>query len=205
MTTWSPNSWEKFEAKQQPDFDLTELENVFKELSSVPPLVFAGETRTLRKSLADVEKGKGFILQAGDCAESFDAFNSPSIREKLRVILQMAVVLTYSSGVPCIKIGRIAGQFAKPRSEETETRDGVTLPSYRGDIINDIEFTEAARKADASRLLRGYNQSAATLNLLRAFTKGGFADLARVNAWNQEFVASTQEGHRYNQIADEIT
>lgn len=205
MATWSPNSWEQFEAKQQPDFDPAELENVFKELSSVPPLVFAGETRTLRKSLADVEKGKGFILQAGDCAESFDAFNSPSIREKLRVILQMAVVLTYSSGVPCIKIGRIAGQFAKPRSADTETRDGVTLPSYRGDIINDIEFTEDARKADAKRLLRGYNQSAATLNLLRAFTKGGFADLARVNAWNQEFVASTQEGHRYNQIADEIT
>ena len=205
MSNWSPDSWKNFIAKQQPEFEKKELEKALKELSSVPPLVFAGEIRSLRKSLSDVEKGKGFVLQAGDCAESFDAFNAPSIREKLRIILQMAVVLTYSSGVPCVKIGRIAGQFAKPRSANEETREGKSLPSYRGDIINDIEFTEQARVHDASRLLRGYNQSASTLNLLRAFTKGGFADLARVNAWNKEFVASTAEGHRYNIIADEIT
>lgn len=203
--SWSPNSWEQFEAKQQPQYDKNQLQNVFEELSSVPPLVFAGEVRTLRRSLAKVEKGGGFILQAGDCAESFDAFSAPSIREKLKVILQMAVVLTYSAGVPCIKIGRIAGQFAKPRSADEETREGVSLPSYRGDVVNDIEFSEEARVPDATRLLRGYNQSAATLNLLRAFTKGGFADLSRVNQWNQEFVATTSEGHRYNQIANEIT
>lgn len=204
-TDWSPNSWEKYEAKQQANFDSAELKKVFEELSTVPPLVFAGEIRTLRKALSDVEKGNGFILQAGDCAESFDAFSAPSIREKLKVILQMAVVLTYSSGVPCIKIGRIAGQFAKPRSADFEARDGISLPSYRGDIVNDIEFNDAARVPDASRLLKAYNQSAATLNLLRAFTKGGFADLSRVNAWNQEFVASTEEGHRYNILAGEIT
>lgn len=202
---WAPDSWKKFEAKQQPNFNVDELKNVFDELSTVPPLVFAGEVRSLRKALEQVETGNGFILQAGDCAESFDAFSAPSIREKLRVILQMAVVLTYSSGVPCIKIGRIAGQFAKPRSADLETRDGVSLPSYRGDIVNDIEFTQEARIPDATRLLKGYNQSASTLNLLRAFTKGGFADLARVAAWNKEFVASTEEGHRYNTIADEIT
>lgn len=194
-----------FPAQQQPTFDSADLANVVSELSSVPPLVFAGEIRSLRNDLINVEQGHGFVLQAGDCAESFDAFSAPSIREKLKVILQMAVVLTYSSGVPTLKIGRIAGQFAKPRSDDQEERDGVFLPSYRGDVVNDIEFTPGARTPDATRLLRGYNQSASTLNLLRAFTKGGFADLARVNAWNNEFVASTEEGHRYAQIAQDIT
>lgn len=203
--SWTPDSWKNFEAKQQPQYEKNDLDKIIKELSTVPPLVFAGEIRSLRKSLTEVEQGRGFVLQAGDCAESFDAFNAPSIREKLRVILQMAVVLTYSSGVPCIKIGRIAGQFAKPRSADFEKRGDEELPSYRGDIVNDIAFTQEARIPKAKRLLRGYNQSASTLNLLRAFTKGGFADLSRVNAWNQEFIASTPEGNRYNILASEIT
>ncbi|MFN8015282.1 MAG: 3-deoxy-7-phosphoheptulonate synthase class II [Acidimicrobiia bacterium] len=202
---WAPDSWRKHTALQQPSWDQNEIKSVFEELSSVPPLVFAGEIRALRSSIEKAQNGKGFILQAGDCAESFDAFSAPSIREKLRVILQMAVVLTYQSGVPTIKIGRIAGQFAKPRSEDFEERNGITLPSYRGDVVNDLEFNEQARIADPKRLIRGYNQSASTLNLLRAFTKGGFADLARVHEWNKEFVASTEEGHRFEEIANNIT
>ena len=203
--TWTPDSWRKFTALQQPSWKKEDIQKVFEELSGVPPLVFAGEIRSLRASIAKAQKGDGFILQAGDCAESFHAFSAPAIREKLRVILQMAVVLTYSSGVPTIKIGRIAGQFAKPRSEDEETRDGVSLPSYRGDVVNDIEFSESARIPNPKRLIRGYNQSASTLNLLRAFTKGGFADLSRVHAWNKEFVATTEEGHRFEQIANDIT
>lgn len=202
---WTPGSWRKKEALQQPAWDKTLIDSVFKELSSVPPLVFAGEIRSLRSSLEKVQNGEGFVLQAGDCAESFNAFSAPSIREKLRVILQMAVVLTYSSGVPTIKVGRIAGQFAKPRSEDEETRDDVSLPSYRGDIVNDIAFTSEARTPDPGRLIRGYNQGASTLNLLRAFTKGGFADLSRVHAWNKEFVATTPEGNRFELIANDIT
>ncbi len=202
---WTPDSWRTRTALQQPSWDAEEIKKAFQELSTVPPLVFAGEIRSLRAAITQAEKGEGFILQAGDCAESFDAFSAPAIREKLRVILQMAVVLTYSSGVPTIKIGRIAGQFAKPRSEDVEERDGVSLPSYRGDIINDIEYTQQARVSDPKRLLQGYNQSASTLNLLRAFTKGGFADLSRVHAWNKEFVATTEEGHRFEQIANDIT
>ncbi len=202
---WTPSSWKNFEAHQQPDWDQDVLNRVIKELEGVPPLVFAGEIRELRNQLVNVQNGEGFVLQAGDCAESFDSFSAPSIREKLRVILQMAVVLTYSSGVPTIKLGRIAGQFAKPRSEAFEERDGVKLPSYRGDVVNDIAFDETARKPNAKRLLQGYQQSASTLNLLRAFTKGGFADLSRVHEWNKEFIASTEEGNRYEQIASDIT
>ncbi len=202
---WEPGSWRKLKALQQPTWDKEDLKKIINELEQVPPLVFGGEIRSLRSSLANVEKGEGFILQAGDCAESFEAFNSPAIREKLRVILQMAVVLTYQSGVPTVKIGRIAGQFAKPRSEDLETRDDIALPSYRGDAVNDIAFTEKARVPKAKRLLRGYNQSAATLNLLRAFTKGGFADLSRVHKWNKEFVATTPEGHRFEEIANNIS
>ncbi len=203
--TWSPGSWRTLTALQQPSWDEAAIKKVFKELSEVPPLVFAGEIRSLRTAITKVEQGEGFILQAGDCAESFDAFSAPAIREKLRVILQMAVVLTYSSGVPTIKIGRIAGQFGKPRSEDIEVREGVSLPSYRGDVVNDIEFTESARIPNPERLMQGYNQSASTLNLLRAFTKGGFADLSRVHAWNKEFAATTEEGHRFEQIANDIT
>jgi 3-deoxy-7-phosphoheptulonate synthase len=170
----------------------------------MPPLVFAGEARNLTDRLAQVARGEAFLLQAGDCAESFDVFSADTIRDKLRVILQMAVVLMYSAGVPVVKVGRIAGQFAKPRSAATETIDGVELPSFRGHIVNDIAFTESARTPDASRLLTAYQQSASTLNLLRAFTNGGFADLSRVHAWNQEFVGSSNEGRTYEKIADEI-
>lgn len=170
----------------------------------MPPLVFAGEARELKARLAQVAEGKAILLQAGDCAESFDGFHADAIREKLRVILQMAVVLTYSAGVPAVKVGRIAGQFAKPRSKPTETIDGTELPSFLGHMVNDLPFSEGDRRPDPTRLVQAYNQSASTLNLLRAFTKGGFADLHRVQAWNQEFVASSAEGQRYARLASEI-
>jgi 3-deoxy-7-phosphoheptulonate synthase len=167
--------------------------------------VFAGEIRDLRARLADVAAGEAFLLQGGDCAETFDAFNADGIRDKLKVILQMAVILTYGAQLPVVKVGRIAGQFAKPRSTATETRDGKTLPSYRGDAVNALAFTPEARTPDATRLVRCYHQAAATLNLLRAFTRGGFADLQKVHVWNQEFVAASPEGRRYARVADEIT
>ena len=170
----------------------------------MPPLVFAGEARALTADLARVSQGEAFLLQAGDCAESFDAFSADSIRERLRVILQMAVVLTYSAGVPAVKVGRIAGQFAMPRSSDTETVDGVELPSFRGHMVNDIDFDAEARVPDPRRLVQAYNQAASTLNLLRAFTKGGFADLTRVHQWNQEFVSASPQGRRYERLADEI-
>jgi 3-deoxy-7-phosphoheptulonate synthase len=169
----------------------------------LPPLVFAGESRELTESLAAVAEGKAFLLQAGDCAESFDTV-ADSIRDRLRVILQMAVVLTYFTGVPVVKIGRIAGQFAKPRSSDTETIDGVELPAFRGHIVNDVGFTAEERIADPQRLLTAYNRAAATLNLLRAFTKGGFASLSRVHQWNREFVAASPAGQRYEALANEI-
>lgn len=202
---WSPESWRTLPAAQQPTWPADgALEGVLSELRRTPPLVFAGEARHLTSALAQVADGKAFLLQAGDCAESFDGFSADSIRDKLKIILQMAVVLMYSSGVPTVKVGRIAGQFAKPRSAPTEEREGLALPSFRGDMVNDIAFTAGAREADPARLLRGYNQSAATLNLLRAFTKGGFADLTQVHEWNQQFVATSKEGQRYESLADEI-
>jgi 3-deoxy-7-phosphoheptulonate synthase len=204
-SSWTPDSWRHHPAAQQPEWpDPADFDRVLKTLSTMPPLVFAGEARNLTDRLAQVARGEAFLLQAGDCAESFDVFSADTIRDKLRVILQMAVVLMYSSGVPVVKVGRIAGQFAKPRSAATETIDGVELPSFRGHIVNDIAFTESARIPDAGRLLTAYQQSAATLNLLRAFTNGGFADLSRVHAWNQEFVSSSNEGRTYEKIADEI-
>ena len=166
--------------------------------------MFAGEARALQSALAKVSAGNAFLLQAGDCAESFDDFSAISIREKLRVILQMAVVLTYSLGVPVVKVGRIAGQFAKPRSAPTESVGGTELPSFRGHIVNGEAPTLAARIPDPERLIQAYHQSASTLNLLRAFTKGGFADLSRVHAWTQEFVASSPEGRRFEALANEI-
>jgi len=204
-SSWTPSSWRALPVAQQPDWpDPADLDRVAKVLSTYPPLVFAGEARELKASLARVARGEAFLLQAGDCAESFEAFSADAIRDKLRVILQMAVVLTYSSGVPVVKVGRIAGQYAKPRSAGSEIVDGVELPSFRGHIVNDVAFTAAARQPDPERLLTAYNQSAATLNLVRAFTKGGYADLSRVHSWTQEFVASSNEGQRYEQIADEI-
>jgi 3-deoxy-7-phosphoheptulonate synthase len=205
VNPWTPTSWRTKPAEQQPAWpDEAALEAVLKELATYPPLVFAGEARDLTAQLAQVAAGEAFLLQAGDCAESFDSFSADAIRDKLKVILQMAVVLTYSSGVPTVKVGRIAGQFAKPRSSATETVEGTELPSFRGHIVNDIGFTSASRQADPGRLLQAYHQSSATLNLLRAFTKGGFADLNRVHQWNQEFVASSREGERYERLADDI-
>ncbi len=202
---WTPQSWRTHDAAQQPEWpDADDYDATLKELSGYPPLVFAGESRALTGALAGVADGRAFLLQAGDCAESFDAFSADSIRERLKVILQMAVVLTYSVGVPTVKVGRIAGQYAKPRSSNTETVDGIELPSFRGHLVNDIDFSASARQPVAGRLLRAYHQSAATLNLLRAFTTGGFADLSRVHQWNQQFVAASPEGRRYEQLAREI-
>jgi 3-deoxy-7-phosphoheptulonate synthase len=203
--TWTPSSWRDLPAEQQPQWpDAAELETALKSLSILPPLVFAGEARRLRSALAQVADGKAFLLQAGDCAESFSDFTADAIRDKLKVILQMAVVLIYGAGVPVVKLGRIAGQFAKPRSSPTERIGDLTLPSFRGHIVNDDAPTTEARTPDPSRLLAAYHQSASTLNLVRAFTTGGFADLSQVHVWNQQFVASSNAGRRYEAIAGEI-
>ena len=202
---WTKTSWQSHDAAQQPQWpDTAALDQALKQIESYPPLVFAGEARTLMASLGQVANGNAFLLQAGDCAESFEEFTAVNIREKLRVILQMAVVLTYSMGVPVVKVGRIAGQFAKPRSSNTETVGGRELLSFRGHMVNDPAPHDEARIPDPQRLVQAYHQSASTLNLLRAFTKGGFADLNRVHAWNQEFVATSAEGQRYEQMAAEI-
>ncbi len=203
--TWHPGSWNDCPAGQQPSWPEADFYNeTLHELGTKPPLVFAGEARRLTSHLGRVANGEAFVLQAGDCAESFDLSSADAIRDKLKVILQMAVVLQYSAGLPVVKIGRIAGQFAKPRSSGTETRDGATLPSFRGHIVNDINFEESSRKPDPNRLLQAYNTSAATLNLLRAFTRGGYADLRQVHEWNQEFVASSPAGKRYEILATGI-
>ena len=204
-TAWTPDAWRSQPLTQSPDWpDPAHLARVERELAAKPPLVFAGEARTLQAHLAEAAAGRAFLLQAGDCAESFHEAAADQIRDKLRVILQMAVVLTYGSGVPVVKVGRIAGQFAKPRSEPYEERDGVRLEAFRGHIVNSEEFTPEARRPDPERLLAAYHQSVATLNLLRAFTTGGFAALSRVHQWNQEFVAHSLEGKRYEVLADEI-
>jgi len=203
-TVWTPSSWRTFDARHQPTWpDSAELDLAVKSLGSLPPLVFAGEARSLTSALGSVSQGNAFLLQAGDCAESFEA-SADSIREKLRVILQMAIVLTYSGGLPLVKVGRIAGQFAKPRSSPTETQGDIELPSFLGQIVNDVGFTEAERRPDPGRLLTAYHRAASTLNLLRAFTRGGFADLSQVSSWNREFVASSPAGQRYAQMSDEI-
>ena len=203
--SWAPDSWRSFPIKQQPLWpDEAGLDRALKQIRGYPPLVFAGEARSLQAGLAQVAAGNAFLLQAGDCAESFEDFSANNIREKLRVILQMAVVLTYSLGVPVVKVGRMAGQFAKPRSNDTELVGDVELPSFRGHIVNDPAPTAAARVPSPDRLVQAYHQSASTLNLLRAFTKGGFAALDRVHAWTQEFVSSSPEGRRYEQLATEI-
>jgi 3-deoxy-7-phosphoheptulonate synthase len=202
---WTPSSWQTFPAVQQPQWpDTGALDNALKQISAFPPLVFAGEARSLQTALGQVASGNAFLLQAGDCAESFEEFSAVNIREKLRVILQMAVMLTYSMGVPVVKVGRIAGQFAKPRSNNTETIDGVELPVFRGHMVNGPDAHAEARIPNPERLVQAYHQAASTLNLVRAFTKGGFADLNRVHAWNQEFVAQSAEGKRYEDVASEI-
>lgn len=205
METWTPAAWQSRPAAQQPEWpDQDELNAALDELHALPPLVFAGEARNLTTSLAHVAVGEAFVLQAGDCAEAFGDFSADSIRDKLKVILQMAVVLTYGAGLPIVKIGRIAGQFAKPRSAPSESSGDTELPSFRGHAVNDIAFDPEARRADPRRLVRAYHQSAATLNLIRAFTKGGFADLNQIHVWNQEFVAASREGQRFEAIASAI-
>ncbi len=203
---WSPASWRRLPIEQSPQYpDPAALEAVEKELASFPPLVFAGEARALKRELAEVAAGRAFVLQGGDCAESFAEHGADNIRDFFRVFLQMAVVLTYAGSCPVVKIGRIAGQFAKPRSSGTEVQNGVELPSYRGDIINDIAFTPEGRTPDPRRLLKAYRQSAATLNLLRAFAQGGYADLDRVHQWTLGFVADSPAGHRYRELASRIS
>ena len=202
---WTLESWKKFVAEQQPNWPDNELvQKVINEITSYPPLVFAGEVRTLNQHLADAAQGNGFLIQGGDCAETFNDFKADSIRDKLKILLQMSVVLTYGASCNVIKVGRIAGQFAKPRSSDTETRGEITFPSYRGDAVNKLEFSEVSRQPNPKRLLKTYNQSAATLNLLRAFTLGGFADLNKVHLWNQEFIASSSQGKKYQKIASSI-
>jgi 3-deoxy-7-phosphoheptulonate synthase len=203
---WTPQSWRGLPIRQVPGYaDEAALARVEATLHRSPPLVFAMEARRLRFRLADVAAGRSFLLQGGDCAESFDEFEPDYIRDSFKVLLQMAVVLTFGAGCPVVKIGRMAGQYAKPRSSDTETRNGITLPSYRGDIINDLEFTAAAREPDPQRMVQAYSQSAATLNLLRAFAQGGYANLHRVHAWNQDFVANSPQGERYQALADRLT
>ena len=203
---WSPDSWRGLPIRQVPGYpDEAALARVEETLHRFPPLVFAGEARRLKNRLAAVAAGKAFLLQGGDCAESFAEFHPNNIRDMFKVLLQMAVVLTYGAGCPVVKLGRLAGQFAKPRSSETETQNGQTLPSYRGDIINGLEFDTAAREPDPQRMVQAYSQSAATLNLLRAFAQGGYADLHRVHSWNQDFVADSPQGERYRALADRLT
>ncbi|AOW86539.1 MULTISPECIES: class II 3-deoxy-7-phosphoheptulonate synthase [Streptomyces] len=198
-------TWRNLPAAQQPEYpDAEALRDVIAELETYPPLVFAGECDQLRARLAAVAKGEAFLLQGGDCAESFDGVSAEHIRAKLKTLLQMGAVLTYAASVPVVKVGRIAGQYSKPRSKPTETRDGVTLPTYRGDSVNGFDFTETARVPDPDRLKRMYHASASTLNLVRAFTTGGYADLRQVHAWNQDFVKSSPSGQRYEQLAREI-
>jgi 3-deoxy-7-phosphoheptulonate synthase len=192
-------------AAQQPDWpDAARLDQVLDQLAALPPLVFAGECDLLRTRMAAVTRGEAFVLQGGDCAETFAGATADAVRGKLQTILQMAVVLTYGASVPIVKIGRLAGQYAKPRSRPTEVRDGVELPAYRGDAVNGFEFTAAARASDPDRLLRAYHCAAVTLNLCRAFTTGGYADLHKVHAWNQDFVRKSPSGQRYEGLASEI-
>jgi len=202
---WSPDSWRGLPIRQVPGYsDEAALARVEETLHRFPPLVFAGEARRLKDRLAAVAAGKAFLLQGGDCAESFAEFHPNNIRDMFKVLLQMAVVLTFGAGCPVVKLGRLAGQFAKPRSSETETQNGSTLPSYRGDIINGFDFDAASREPDPDRMVQAYNQSAATLNLLRAFAQGGYADLHKVHQWNLGFVERSPAGERYRDLADRL-
>lgn len=204
MNIWTPSSWRDFKIKQQPVYkDKDFLQCVEKQLRGFPPLVFAGEARNLKKRLADVVDGKAFLLHGGDCAESFSEFSAVNIRDMFKVIMQMSAILTFAAGFPVVKVGRMAGQFAKPRSSDTETIDGVEYLSYRGDMINGIEANVEAREANPQRMIQAYNQSAATLNLLRAFAQGGFADLNEVHKWNLEFVKNNSQ--KYEELAHRIT
>ena len=203
--SWRPESWRKKPAEQMPHYaDAKALAAVEARLASFPPLVFAGEARRLRAALGEVAQGRAFLLQGGDCAESFAEHHGDTIRDNFRVILQMAIVMTYGAKLPIVKVGRIAGQFAKPRSEPMEVRDGVSLPSYRGDNINGIAFEAAARTPDPQRQIAAYRQAASTLNLLRAFAKGGYADLHKLQAWNQGFVSDSPQRKRFAKLTSKI-
>ncbi len=206
MKNWSPNSWRDFPIKQQPSYDdIEKLKNIEKELSSYPPLIFAGEARNLKRQLAKVVQGEAFLLQGGDCAESFSAFSANNIRDLFKVMLQMTAVLTFSGACPLVKIGRVAGQFAKPRSSDFEEINGVKLPSYRGDIVNDIEFSAQARQPKPENLLKAYNQSASTMNLLRAFSRGGLADMNQIHSWNLDFIKDNDLGKKYEKLVEDIS
>ncbi|MBI5556711.1 MAG: 3-deoxy-7-phosphoheptulonate synthase class II [Deltaproteobacteria bacterium] len=205
MSEWTKSSWQKFTALQQPKWpDQKAYQEAVDTISKLPPLVFAGEIRELKKQLADAVEGKAFLLQGGDCAEDFTKCTAPGIRETLKVILQMAVILTYAGGKPVIKIGRMAGQYAKPRSADTEMVGGKEIASYRGDMVNSPEPTEEARRPDPQRMVKGYYLAAATMNITRAFTKGGYAALHRVHAWNNEFVKASPMGRSYERLARNI-
>ncbi len=205
MTVWTPASWRQRPARQLPTYaDAAQLEGIEQRLAALPPLIFPGEIAQLRGQLAAVARGEAFLLQGGDCAESFEDLGEASVEATFRVILQMAVVLTYAAACPVIKVGRIAGQFAKPRSSDSETVDGQTLPSYRGDIVNGAAFSAAARAPDPARLIRAYSFSATTLNLLRALAQGGFADLNQVHSWTADFVRQSPQGERFSELADRI-
>ena len=202
---WSVDSWRQLPIKHQPTYDDVSAQAAAEaQIKSFPPLVFAGEARNLRARLADAANGRAFLLQGGDCAESFAEFHPDHIRDTFRVLLQMAVVLTFGATLPVIKVGRMAGQFAKPRSSDIESQDGIDLPSYRGDIINGIEFSRDTRAPDPARMLQAYSQSAATLNLIRAFAQGGYADLHQVHRWNLGFISGRPEAERYRDLADRI-
>ncbi|EIP5774059.1 3-deoxy-7-phosphoheptulonate synthase class II [Campylobacter jejuni] len=203
---WTKNSWKNYPIKQQPIYpDQEEMNRVLARLEKLPPLVFAGEVRNLQKSLARVCKKEAFLLQGGDCAESFENFGAVNIRDMFKILLQMAIVLTFAGGCPVVKIGRIAGQFAKPRSSDFEELNGISLPSYRGDIINGFEFSEQARIPDPHRMLEAYYQSATTLNLLRGFAKGGLADLHEVHRWNLRFLKKSELHKQYTDISEKIS
>ena len=202
---WTPNSWRKKVAKQMPVYDdEAELKRSTDTIAGSAPLVFAGEVRTLHEQLARATQGQGFLLMGGDCAESFKEFNVDHVRDTFRVILQMALVMTFGSAMPVIKVGRMAGQFAKPRSEPNEEKDGLSLPSYRGDIINSEEFEANARRNNPEKMVQAYHQSAQTLNILRAFSTGGYADISRLHAWNLDFVDNTEEASRYRKFASKV-
>ena len=206
MKKWKTNSWKNYPVKHIPEYeDKKKLDMVLGKLKNFPPLVFAGETRSLTKQLAEVVDGKAFLLQGGDCAESFAEFHPDNIRDSFKLILQMALILTSSASLPVVKVGRIAGQFSKPRSSPIEIKDGKELPTYLGDNINGIEFNTKARKPDAKRMFRAYSQSASTLNLLRAFSQGGFADLRKVHLWNLRFVNKSQQGKMFRELEDKVS
>lgn len=203
---WDRDSWRNFSINQQPAYpNLDELKNIETKLKALPPLIFAGEARSLKKELAAASLGKSFLLQGGDCAESFLNYSADGIKNMFRVILQMSIILTFAGSIPIVKVGRMAGQFAKPRSSDFEENNGIKLPSYRGDIINDIGFNDKDRTPDPQRMIRAYYQSATTLNLIRAFARGGFANLHEIHKWNLDFVEKDEIDNKFNKLADDIT